>query len=87
METNYYLGKDGLQRHIDESKARFAPINHTHEDIILEFNSSLQFPTIGKSNILYIDTTANKIYRWDSTDLKYYSQNDYENITVIDGCY
>lgn len=34
--------------------------------------SYLEFPNIGNSNNLYIDTTAEALYRWDSKDFKYY---------------
>lgn len=55
------------------------------KDTVLEYTSSLQFPTIGKSLTIYIDKTNNKSYRWDDVDLKYYSLDDYENIELIDG--
>lgn len=53
---------------------------------VLEYDSSLLFPTTGKSKCLYVDKTADKIYRWDDTELKYYSLNDLENIEIINGC-
>lgn len=53
---------------------------------IFEYDSSLLFPTTGKSKCLYVDKSADKIYRWNDTDLKYYSLNDYEKIKTIDGC-
>ena len=55
-------------------------------DTVLEYPSSLQFPTIGKENTIYIDVSSDKTYRWDDNDLKYYPLNDYENIKIIDGC-
>ena len=55
-------------------------------DTVLEYPSSLQFPTIGKKNTIYIDVSSDKTYRWDDNDLKYYPLNDYENIKIIDGC-
>lgn len=66
-------------------------LNNIENDIqslefILEYDSSLLFPTIGKENSLYVDKSSDKIYRWDDTNLKYYSLNDYENIEIIDGC-
>ena len=33
--------------------------------------SMASFPSIGKSNILYIDLDANKVYTWDNDNLKY----------------
>lgn len=56
-------------------------------DSVLEFDSSLLFPTIGKQNTIYIDRQQDKTYRWDNEQLKYYPLNDYENIELIDGCY
>lgn len=57
-------------------------------DTVLEYPSSLQFPTIGKENTIYIDVSSNKTYRWDNDSLKYYPLNydDYNNIKIIDGC-
>lgn len=55
-------------------------------DTVLEYPSSLQFPTIGKENTIYIDVSSDKTYRWDDNDLKYYPLDDYENIKIIDGC-
>ena len=43
-------------------------------------------PTVGDENVLYIVKRPNSIYRWDSTDLKYYCVGrDYNDITCIDG--
>lgn len=55
-------------------------------DCVLEYDSSLLFPTTGKQNTIYLDKQNNRSYRWDSTDLKYYQLDDYENIQIIDGC-
>lgn len=57
------------------------------KDTVQEYPSSLQFPTIGKPQTIYIDKSSNKSYRWDDTDLKYYRLDDYENIELINGCY
>ncbi len=37
----------------------------------LHFGSYLQFPTVGDPEKLYIDSTTNKSYRWDETQLCY----------------
>ena len=37
----------------------------------LVFNTYAEFPNIGDSTKLYIDTDANKIYRWDGTTSSY----------------
>lgn len=57
------------------------------KDTVQEYTSSLQFPTIGKSQTIYIDKTSNKSYRWDDADLKYYRLDDYTEIELINGCY
>ena len=57
------------------------------KDIVQEYAFSLQFPTIGKSQTIYIDKSNNKSYRWDDNELKYYRLNDYTEIELINGCY
>lgn len=39
---------------------------------IIEKDSFVEFPNVGNSNNLYIDTSKNTLYRWDSTGLRYY---------------
>lgn len=54
--------------------------------IILQYDSILEFPNIGNENTLYIDKSTNKTYRWDDTLVKYYcTGSDYNNINVING--
>ena len=54
-------------------------------DIITK-DSYLEFPTVGKVDALYVDSTENSIYRWDDTNLKYYCiGRDYKEIEVING--
>lgn len=52
--------------------------------------SYLNFPNIGSSQNLYIDTTENTVYRWDSSLKKYYMvgsglDNIYKNVDIIYG--
>lgn len=42
------------------------------EEKVLPFSSALEFPSIGKSDTIYIDTTKDMIYRWDNENAKYY---------------
>lgn len=57
------------------------------KDTVQEYTTYLQFPNVGKSQIIYIDKTSNRSYRWDDTDLKYYLLNNYfDDIKIIDGC-
>lgn len=55
-------------------------------DIVRQYKTYLEFPSIGDSKILYIDAAANKSYRWDDENLKYFVVgSDYEQIKIIDG--
>lgn len=52
--------------------------------------SILEFPNLGNSQNLYLDTTNNTIYRWDSSLKKYYLvgsslENTFESIDIIYG--
>lgn len=50
------------------------------------YNSMYEFPNIGDTGVFYIDVGANKIYRWDPDNLKYYCVgSDYEQIECISG--
>ena len=50
------------------------------------YASIYDFPNIGEVGVLYAETTKNKIYRWDSTDQRYYCVgSDWEQIDCIDG--
>lgn len=40
---------------------------------LIQRESYLDFPNIGNSQFLYIDTTESTMYRWSDDDLKYYS--------------
>lgn len=54
--------------------------------VIIRKSSYLEFPNIGNSSNLYIDTTKQVIYRWDSVNLKYYKDSqDYNDINLING--
>lgn len=46
----------------------------------------LEFPVVGRADTIYVDTTHNKVYRWDDDSLKYFCVgSDYSEIGVIDG--
>ncbi len=64
----------------------------TLEDLGLQevnqpYKSFNEFPTIGKTGVIYIDTSENTLYRWDDTDLKYYcvGSNNNEETEIIFG--
>ncbi len=39
---------------------------------IAQFDGVAQFPTTGRSDVLFVDASANLAYRWDATDMQYY---------------
>lgn len=58
---------------------------HTLSTVVPQ-KTHLEFPTIGDPNSLYLDMTANEIYRWDDENIKYFRVGtDYHNIEVISG--
>lgn len=54
---------------------------------VISKKSYLEFPNIGNSNNLYVDTTTDTLYRWDNKNLKYYpfSNTPDIRIDIIDG--
>ncbi len=51
-----------------------------------QYNSKFEFPNIGNPAVEYIDKTANRTYRWDEENMKYYCiGSDYNEIKVING--
>lgn len=40
---------------------------------VIPYASYTLFPTVGKPNVIYIDTSTNAIYRWDDDNIKYYA--------------
>lgn len=80
-----YIGRDGkLYIPVENIKTE-------NEDIIIPETSYLKFPAVGDEKHIYVDTTTNISYRFDTNTLKYYSisgvtednLNDY--IQVING--
>lgn len=52
---------------------------------VVTMASYLEFPSIGSESVIYIDKEANKTYRWDDSDLKYYViGSNYNDIETID---
>jgi hypothetical protein len=86
MDGTSILTSEGLAVLADEIKKYVQDKIVESRDSVLEFDSSLLFPTVGKINTIYIDKQQNESYRWDGKELKYYLLNDYENIQIIDGC-
>ena len=68
-----------IKRMIDESADDFE---------IVTAATYLDFPVIGNKDKLYIDSGANKTYRWDDTRLYYYCiGSDYNDISRVDGSF
>lgn len=82
-----YIGLDGLQYYDKDIKEYIkSKIGDAINDVVICEESYLKFPTIGDSHSLYVDTTKNKTYRWDSQNLHYYVVgSNYEDIKIIDG--
>ena len=66
--------------------------NSSQLNLLGEFHSYvtyLEFPVVpnsGWENDIFLDTTNNKIYRWDTTDMKYFCiGSNYDDIEVING--
>lgn len=82
-----YTGSNSLQFYDSQIKDWVTKqINDSEKQVIISAESYLQFPTIGDSECLYVDTIANKCYRWDDANLKYFLiGSDYNEIEIIDG--
>ena len=52
----------------------------------LTFNNRFEFPSIGRSDLMYVATDENRTYRFDEDSLTYYCiGSDYNEIEVIQG--
>lgn len=84
MINESILTKSGLDTYHAELLKYVKNLIKTSENPILEYASSLQFPTTGEEGKIYVDMAHNKLYRWDDTNIKYYCVgSDYENINII----
>lgn len=55
-------------------------------DLVRQFKTYLEFPSLGTEKTIYMDAAANKAYRWDEVEKKYYVVgSDYGQIKIIDG--
>ena len=83
-ERGYSAYDVAVQNGYTGTEAEFAAAL-THLEY-LPFDSRFHFPNIGDVNVLYGDTTENKLYRYDPDDGKYYCVgSDYNDIIAIDG--
>ncbi len=84
MINESILTKTGLEIYNSELLKHIKGLIGESNDTVLEYTSSLQFPTVGKINTIYIDMNGNKIYRWDDDNTKYYCiGSNYEEINLI----
>ena len=59
-------------------------VNQAHGSVTVKSRGEL--PNVGSADIVYIIEDENAIYRWDATNLKYFSVGrDYNEIEVIYG--
>lgn len=86
MAKTSILDNYGLAILVEEIRKYVQDEINEARDSVLEYDSSLLFPTVGKINTIYIDKASNKSYRWDDNNTKYYALSDYENIEIINGC-
>ena len=55
-------------------------------NIVAQYQSIYNFPSIGDKHKIYIDKSTNRTYRWDDENLKYYCiGSDINNIEIING--
>ena len=53
---------------------------------VVSATTYLEFPVVGNTDTIYIDSTHNRVYRWDDDSLKYFCvASDYNEIDIIDG--
>ena len=76
-----YLDYEGLTSVVNNLK-QYVQDNKTTE----LYDSRVNFPSVGKESTIYIDKTANMLYRWDDENIKYYSVGfSPDDIEIIDG--
>ena len=74
-----FLNLQGLTELVDYIKKYIAD-----QQEVIPYASYTLFPTIGKTNAIYVDTTTNAIYRWDDNNIKYYAQELKEYALAFD---
>ncbi len=84
-----YLSLAGMEHYTDEVKKLIRKMIDESSDFeIITESTYLEFPVIGNSNCIYIDSSANATYRWNDTDLHYYCVGrDYDNINLVDSSF
>ena len=55
-------------------------------NVIQQYESIYEFPTVGSEKVVYIDKSSSSTYRWDAKALKYYCVGEsLSNIEIING--
>lgn len=89
--TKKLINLDNLEQFLNKSKDLFVTKKELESSITSlmhkhEYTTYLNFPFTGDSKDLYVDTTENKLYRWDNNNLKYYCiDSNYQEIKLLDG--
>jgi hypothetical protein len=77
---------DSLTNLLEKLSQAILAIEKASIETVYLSETYLTFPNIGNKLILYLDTSSNKVYRWDDNNLKYYViGSNYEDIKVING--
>lgn len=71
---------------IQDFEKRITALEGQTTHAVQEYDSFINFPTIGMKGQLYIDEENNSCYRWDDKELKYFCVGmDYTQIEIING--
>lgn len=71
---------------IQDFEKRITALEEQTTHAVQEYDSFINFPTIGMKGQLYIDEENNSCYRWDDKELKYFCVGmDYTQIEIING--
>lgn len=82
-----YVGLDGLVLYDSEIKKFFKQLlSSSLTPSVINKTSSTAFPETGNESCLYVDTSENKVYRWDNESKTYIVVGtNYDNMNIIDG--
>lgn len=71
---------------IQDFEKRITALEGQTTHAVQEYDSFIDFPTVGMVGQLYIDEETNSCYRWDDNELKYFCVGtDYTQIEIING--
>ena len=56
------------------------------DEAMISYETHYEFPNVGRDNVGYVATAENRLYRWNSTDQRYYCiGSDIHDIKEING--